>query len=662
MTAAAKIVVTIIVAMCTGGTGGMFATLGKAAATTIGGTTGVIVGTAINTTLTTLARSMIVNTIENRGHIGRASEATFNKESLKGLGAKLIGQALIGGGPSAQANPSDLANTAQEAAQEAATSWVTDLQDAFADSLKSNMASFVGQGVVYGHWGDQLKEAGINTLTDTAAQFDASQIGAGRKGEIEHDLKAGTTDLYNYLSHKISHAALGAATRAAHAKLSGGNRKEVRKAAKGGAIGAASAEMLAEAMMPSAVQRIQTQLETEGLSPSSAAYGDRRQELLSAELKNLTACGEIAAVITAQAIGGDIEAAQLAARNALTYNSSLVFEEILHSNKPDDLFAAMVEDQLGEETEIEERGRSRERDPRDRASKSQSPPRRADASFEKFNCMVSDTRDALYDGQKRFRNGERTVETFLKAHGADWLDTFGYAVKGADFLTGGAVSQAGKLMGDISEGANTKIRRNVRDLTGNQHFAQEVGDYSMFLMSFFLPGTAAKVTQVINVGKMTSSTARLATRARMVEALDLVKPKGVALTLEFKEGMNMRDFNRKAKALQDLAERGKLFKAPNPVQRNPQVTAAYRARIKKQAAKQWKDSDPQKYQKIKEKIANKQADHMQDLQVRGLDHSSNLCLLDANVNQLLGSQLRQQLRKLPDNTPISNIIIKGRKK
>jgi hypothetical protein len=190
------------------------------------------------------------------------------------------------------------------------------------------VATFAAKGIVYGHWRDQLKEVGINTLTDTAAQFGASQIGAGRKVEIEHDLKAGTTDLYNYLSHKISHAALGAATRAAHTKLSGGNRKEVRKAAKGGAIGAASAEMLAEAMMPSAVQRIQTQLETEGLSPSSASYGDRRQELLSAELKNLKACGEIAAVITAQAIGGDLEAAQLAARNALTYNSSQVLRGV----------------------------------------------------------------------------------------------------------------------------------------------------------------------------------------------------------------------------------------------------------------------------------------------------------------------------------------------
>jgi hypothetical protein len=325
MTAVAKIVVTLVVMMCTGGTGGMFATLGKATAATIGGTTGAIVGAAINTTLTTLARSMIVNTIENRGQIDKAAEATFNKDSLKGLGARLIGQALIGGGPSTEANLSDLANTAQEVAQETATSWVMDLQDAFTDSLKSNMASFVGQGIVYGNWRDQLKEAGINTLTDTAAQFGATQIGAPRLKEIEEDLRTGTTDLFNYLSHKISHAALGAATRAANAKLSGGNRKEVKKAAKGGAIGAASAEMLAEAMMPSALERIKTTLQEEGLTKGTYAYAERYHKLFAQELEAIKSVGEIAAVITAQAIGGNIEAAQLAARNALTYNFSLVF-------------------------------------------------------------------------------------------------------------------------------------------------------------------------------------------------------------------------------------------------------------------------------------------------------------------------------------------------
>ncbi len=49
-------------------------------------------------------------------------------EELKRGGAKLIGQALLSVGSSTETYPSALTNTAQEVAQEAATSWVTDLQ------------------------------------------------------------------------------------------------------------------------------------------------------------------------------------------------------------------------------------------------------------------------------------------------------------------------------------------------------------------------------------------------------------------------------------------------------------------------------------------------------------------------------------------------------
>jgi len=57
--------------------------------------------------------------------------------------------------------------------------------------------------------------------------------------------------------------------------------------------------------------------------------------------------------MTAQGLGFDIQEAVSAAEMALRYNSSQVFAGILQSNNPDDLFAAMVEDQLGEEEEKE---------------------------------------------------------------------------------------------------------------------------------------------------------------------------------------------------------------------------------------------------------------------------------------------------------------------
>ncbi|MBW8309450.1 MAG: hypothetical protein K0M45_07445 [Candidatus Paracaedibacteraceae bacterium] len=316
MSAAAKVVASIVLTICTGGAGSL-----------------------LTMVTSSLMNSMIINTVDQRGRVDRAAKTTFSKDSLKGLGTQILGQVLLSGidmvgeslSKAAATTTQATAQTATQATAQAATkvasesaAWVDRFQKALSTSLKTNMANGVAKGIVYGKWQDQLKEAGVNFVTDTAAQFGAEQIGVGRKGEILQDLKVGEIDLYNYLSHKISHAALGAATRAVNAKLSGGDRKAVRKAAKGGAAGAASAEMVAEWMMPAALERIESQLKEQGLSHGSQAYTSQRQTLLNEELKLLRHCGEIAAVVSAQAIGGDIEAAQLAARNALTYNSAHV--------------------------------------------------------------------------------------------------------------------------------------------------------------------------------------------------------------------------------------------------------------------------------------------------------------------------------------------------
>lgn len=53
------------------------------------------------------------------------------------------------------------------------------------------------------------------------------------------------------------------------------------------------------------------------------------------------------------------------------------------------------------------------------------------------------------------------------------------------------------------------------------------------------------------------------------------------------------------------------------------------------------------------------ADHIQDLQLSGLDEASNLWLLDADVNMGLGRQIWQQIKDLPDGTIINQIEIVG---
>ncbi|MBW8309454.1 MAG: hypothetical protein K0M45_07465 [Candidatus Paracaedibacteraceae bacterium] len=467
MTAAAKIVVTLVVMMCTGGTGGMFAALGKATAVTIGGATGAIVGGVINTTLTTLARSMIVNTIENRGRVDRAADATFNKESLKSLGAKLIGQVLIGGGPTPEANAADLAQTAQEVAQETATSWVTDLQDAFTDSLRANMANFVGQGIVYGNWREQLKDAGINTLTDTAAQFGATQLGAGRKEEIEQDLKFDSTDMFNYLSHKISHAALGAATRAANAKLSGGNSKEVKKAAKGGAVGAASAEMVAEFLMKPALERIKTTLQEEGLTYGTAAYTKGYNKLFQQELEAIKSYGEMAAVITAQACGGDLEAAQLAARNALTYNFSQMMVGIKRWEKND-----MTPEELEEAKK-----QFREMLKRLIQDSTDHPDRIQDTNYETTRQYMLETVRGWYEGRERLFNGEINDATIGRTIAALSLDGVTTTCEALNLLSGGLLGLAGK---GINTGLNVLVNTvgyTAGVLKDDPRFGQNVSDW-----------------------------------------------------------------------------------------------------------------------------------------------------------------------------------------
>ncbi|RPK49871.1 hypothetical protein EES39_07070 [Streptomyces sp. ADI92-24] len=46
-------------------------------------------------------------------------------------------------------------------------------------------------------------------------------------------------------------------------------------------------------------------------------------------------------------------------------------------------------------------------------------------------------------------------------------------------------------------------------------------------------------------------------------------------------------------------------------------------------------------------------DHVWELQLGGPDVRSNLHMLDAATNQVIGRQIRQQIMHLPDYTPIS---------
>ncbi|MBW8309094.1 MAG: DUF637 domain-containing protein [Candidatus Paracaedibacteraceae bacterium] len=486
-------VIAVAMAMITGGAG---AALAQAASLAGNATATAMFGAAV----TSVATQFTVGSLQNGGNPLKGAKTLLNKDYLRGLAVSVVSAgvtAKIGGHYDIKRPDATMIQKLTNVDLLTAQLKFNLLDQAVNTTVRTTLGkeSFKGAG------GNLVKSVAV----DTVAAFAANKIGEsyasgslssaeqkalhfgvgfsmglGLEGTVEAGLTAGTAAvLGEVMAEKIT-----------------GDPKTLRQQA---------CEDVHQDGKP---------LTEENINKAAQA---RRQEAAK--------WAKLGTAVTALATRTDVNLAVRAASNAVENN--FLATSLLYQNS-DNVFAEVFERNLEEEEkskgeEAEERGRSREREPRSHQSKSQSPPRCKDASFEKFNQMMSYAHDTLYDGQKRFRNGERTMETFFKAHGAAWLDTFGYAVKGADFISGGAVTQLGKAMEEGSKGANTSIRRTVRDLTGNQKWGQEAGDYATFLGSFLIPGpgTVAKAAQVVNVGKITGATANLVRRIRMAEALDL---------------------------------------------------------------------------------------------------------------------------------------------
>jgi hypothetical protein len=129
--------------------------------------------------------------------------------------------------------------------------------------------------------------------------------------------------------------------------------------------------------------------------------------------------------------------------------------------------------------------------------------------------------------------------------------------------------------------------------------------------------------------------------------------------LSFKPGWSLSDFSRKARALKSLAQQGKLRKASNASALRGEEAGAFKNRLIRSAYDKFNSTDSQKFARLRDRIRSMDADHVQDLQLGGLDESSNLWLLDSEVNQGLGSQIWQQIKGLPDGTLITDIEIVG---
>jgi len=141
------------------------------------------------------------------------------------------------------------------------------------------------------------------------------------------------------------------------------------------------------------------------------------------------------------------------------------------------------------------------------------------------------------------------------------------------------------------------------------------------------------------------------------QADDVPGSNGVTLSLE--AGWDVASFRRKALTLQDLASRGKLRKASGTKALRTGAGGQYKNRLIRRAFELYGKSDLAKAESLKARILGMHADHLQDLQLSGLDDASNLWLLDADVNVGLGRQIWQQIKNLPDGTIIDKIVIEG---
>lgn len=135
----------------------------------------------------------------------------------------------------------------------------------------------------------------------------------------------------------------------------------------------------------------------------------------------------------------------------------------------------------------------------------------------------------------------------------------------------------------------------------------------------------------------------------------------VEVTLKFVPGMDPGGFQEKSDALRALGDAGLLYKAPNPVKRGS-ASEDYRQNVIKAVHEQHRDTDPELSRNVIRHIAGQrkvappaaQPDHVWELQLGGPDAGWNMRFLHAFTNEHIGTrQIRPQIQKLPDGTPIT---------
>lgn len=115
--------------------------------------------------------------------------------------------------------------------------------------------------------------------------------------------------------------------------------------------------------------------------------------------------------------------------------------------------------------------------------------------------------------------------------------------------------------------------------------------------------------------------------------------------------MPTREFMRKAHALQELGEQGRLIRRTTP--RDPSITRAFRQDTIDRIWAQYGQRNREFANQLIDRVTRRMSpDHVHELQLLGPDAASNLRWLDRFTNEHIGMrQIWPQKRRLEQGTP-----------
>ncbi|AIK96205.1 hypothetical protein ID47_04755 [Candidatus Paracaedibacter acanthamoebae] len=497
MTAAAKIIITIIITLCTAGgglaslgaTGGTAAAGGAAASTvTFSSVVSSMAMGALQGGLAAASNQLMFSMINNRLNMKNVSREMTSSSTLNSIGQSAMTAGLGKGLSCATGIPTAGLHGFEE--------------QAWGNAITA--LARLGTGLAFGEKPkDVLKSTAVNYAVDVASGTIANKIGDWRLLNIEKNL------LSDYVSHKLMHGALGAASRSIAAKLLGQSRSEVQKSMLGGALGAMAAEVVAEGLRDHLQENCDKRLNRESDGKTPEEIIKLKGKIRTEELTKICAYGELAATVLTQACGGDLEAACSAARNALDNN----FSQMMAGVKPANF-------KEGEWEEVKAILLQVVKDP------SEQPDPLTDTLIQELRHFLKDGIEGLYKARQRLLEGEITDETIFKSAGATALDAIGLAYMVVDKANGGALSALVKTADLTTNVVGNTLGKIVEHGGGSKRTVQNTAEIGKIVGDIAIPLKGKPVGYTAKSGTTMQAVSHIEKRLSGLDLAGFVKLPG----------------------------------------------------------------------------------------------------------------------------------------